>query len=307
MAAINFGDPAGDMVEEVTVVGDGNDRARVGREVLLEPEHAFSVEVVRGLVEEQQVGGLDEELAQRHAAALTTGQNGHRLIRRRTAQRVHRLIELRVDVPRIGGVDLGLELTHLLHQGIEVGVRIRHLFGDLIEAGELAEDVSGTQAHILNDGLRLIENGLLHEDANRVAGGQASLAVAGLIQAGHDLQDRGLTGTVRADHTDLGAREEAHGDIVEDDLVTDGLASLDHLINKLRHVTPFGWFGARPRARVRSYGTDPTRASEPPSGTQPSVILISASTVRISSLPLLTRVPRWLRIRSDLPETVPIF
>ena len=295
------------MVEEVTVVGDGNDRARVGREVLLKPEHALGVEVVRGLVEQQQVGSLNEELAQRHAAALTAGEDGHRLVRRRAAQRVHRLIKLRVDVPRVGGVDLSLELTHLLHQGVEVGVRIRHLFRDLIEAGELAEDVSGTQSHVFNDGLGLVENGFLHEDADRVAGGQASLAVAGLIQASHNLQDRGLTGTVRADHTDLSAREEAHGDIVEDDLVTDGLASLDHLINKLRHVTPFGWFGARPRARVPSYGTDPARAGEPPSGTQGSVILISAPFVRISPLPLLARVPRWLRIRSGLPKTVPIF
>ncbi|EJN46097.1 hypothetical protein HMPREF1137_1182 [Actinomyces sp. ICM39] len=37
------------------------------------------------------------------------------------------------------------------------------------------------------------------------------------------------------------------------------------------------------------------------------MILISAPFVGISPLPLLARVPRWLRIRSDLPETVPIF
>ena len=307
MTAVDLGDPAGDVVEEVAVVGDGDDRARVGREVLLEPEHALGVEVVRRLVEEQQVGGLDEELAQRHAAALTTGEDGHRLVRRRAAQGIHRLIELRVDVPRIGGIDLGLELTHLLHQSIEVGVRVRHLFGDLVEARELAEDLSGAQADVFNDGLRLIEDGLLHEDADGVTGGQTRLAIAGLIQAGHDLQDRGLTGTVGADHTDLGSREEAHGDIVEDDLVTDGLAGLDHLINKLRHVTPFGWFGARPRAHVPPYGTDPARASEPRSGTLGAVILISAPFFVNSPLPLLARVPRWLRMRSDLPKTVPIF
>ena len=101
------------------------------------------------------------------------------------------------------------------------------------------------------------------------------ISIAGLIQASHDLQDRGLTSSVGADHADLGAREKAHGDIVEDDLVTDGLASLDHLINKLRHVTPFGWFGARSRTRIHTYGSDPTWGSEPPTGTQASVILIS--------------------------------
>ena len=190
MTAVDLGDPAGDMVEEVAIVGDGDDRTRVGREVLLQPEHALGVEVVRGLVQQQQVGCLDEELAQRHAAALTTGEDRHRLVRRRAAQRVHRLVELRVNVPGISGVDLGLQLAHFFHERVEVSVRIRHLFGDLVEASKLAEDIGGAQANVLNDGLRLIKNGFLHEDADRVAGGQTSLAVAGLIQAGHDLQDR---------------------------------------------------------------------------------------------------------------------
>ena len=108
MTAVDLGDPAGDVVEEVTVVGNGDNRARVGREVLLQPEDGLGVQVVGRLVEEQQVGRLDEELAQRDAAALTTRQDGDRLIRRRTTQRVHRLIELGVDVPRIGRIDLRL-------------------------------------------------------------------------------------------------------------------------------------------------------------------------------------------------------
>ena len=275
MTAVDLGDPAGDVVEEVTVVGNGNDRARIGREVLLQPEDRLGVQVVGRLVEEQQVGRLDEELAQRDAAALATRQDGDRLIRRRATQRVHSLIELRVDVPCIGRIDLRLQLTHLVHEGIEVGVRVGHLFGDLIEAGKLSEDVGRAQAHVFDDGLRLIQDRLLHEDADRVAGGQASFTVAGLVQAGHDLQDRGLAGTVGADHADLGARKEGHGDIVEDDLVTDGLAGLDHLINKLRHVTPFGWFEARTRARVPLYRSDPVRAGSSTGARQASVILIS--------------------------------
>ena len=64
------------MIEEVTIVGHGNDRTRVGRKVLFEPEHTLGVEVVGGLVEQEQVGGLNEELAQRHAATFTTGEHG---------------------------------------------------------------------------------------------------------------------------------------------------------------------------------------------------------------------------------------
>src|SRR5205085_9864747 len=47
-------DPASDVVQEVAVVGDGHDGAGELLEVLLEPRHALGVEVVGGLVEQQQ-------------------------------------------------------------------------------------------------------------------------------------------------------------------------------------------------------------------------------------------------------------
>ena len=135
-AAVELEDPLGDVVQEVPVVGDGEDRALVLGEVLLEPLHALGVEVVGGLVEQQQVGLGQQQLAQRHPAALTAGQVGHRLVGRRAAQRVHRLLELGVDVPRVGGVELLLELAHLLHQ--LVGVVGGHQLGDLVVPVELA-------------------------------------------------------------------------------------------------------------------------------------------------------------------------
>ena len=126
-AAVELEDPLGDVVHEVAVVGHGDDGAVVGREVLLEPQHRLGVEVVGGLVEQQQVGLLQQQLAQRDAAALTTGEHGDVGVRRRAAQGVHRLLELGVEVPRVGGVDRLLELAHLLHQRVEVGVGLGHL------------------------------------------------------------------------------------------------------------------------------------------------------------------------------------
>ena len=74
-AAVDLGDPLGDVVQEVPVVGDGEDGAGVLGEVLLQPLHALGVEVVGGLVEQQQVRLLQQQLAQRDAAALTTGED----------------------------------------------------------------------------------------------------------------------------------------------------------------------------------------------------------------------------------------
>lgn len=166
-AAVDLADPLGDVVEEVPVVGDGDDGAGVLREVLLQPLHGLGVQVVGGLVEEQQVGGLQQQLAQRDAAALTTGEVGDRPVAGRAAQRVHGLLQLGVQVPRVGVVEVLLELAHLLHQ--RVGVVGRHELGDLVEAVELAHGLGGAVLHVLQHGLGLVQRRLLEEHADGVA------------------------------------------------------------------------------------------------------------------------------------------
>ena len=52
MAAIEFENPAGDIVEEIAVVRDGDDRAFVLLKMLLQPLHGLGIEMVRRLVEQ---------------------------------------------------------------------------------------------------------------------------------------------------------------------------------------------------------------------------------------------------------------
>jgi len=73
--------------------------------VLLEPQHTLCVQVVRRLVEEQQVGLLEQQLAKRDTASLATGEHRDVGVRRRATQRVHGLLELGVEVPRLGVVE----------------------------------------------------------------------------------------------------------------------------------------------------------------------------------------------------------
>ena len=219
-------------------MGDGDDGAGVLREVLLQPLHGLGVQVVGGLVEEQQVGGLEQQLAQRDAAALATGEVGDRPVAGRAAQGVHGLLQLGVEVPRVGVVQVLLELAHLVHQ--RVGVVGRHQLGDLVEALELAHDLGGAVLDVLQDRLGLVERRLLQEDADGVAGRQERVAVGRLLQARHDLEHGGLTGTVRADHTDLRAGQEAQGDVVKDHLVAVRLARLAHGVDELSQEKPSG-------------------------------------------------------------------
>jgi hypothetical protein len=137
------------------------------REVLLEPQHALGVEVVGGLVEEEQVGLLQEQLAERDAALLTTGEVGDRRVGRRAAERIHRLLELGVEVPGVGGVDGFLQRSHLGEQCVEVGVGLGHRSSEIsLNRSTFVLDLAEALLHVLEHGLRLVEHGLLHEDAD---------------------------------------------------------------------------------------------------------------------------------------------
>ena len=62
-AAVEFQDPAGDVVQEITVVGDGDDRTLVMLQVGFQPLDALRVEVVGRFVEEQHVGLAEQQAA----------------------------------------------------------------------------------------------------------------------------------------------------------------------------------------------------------------------------------------------------
>src|SRR5262249_25716075 len=70
-AAIELEDPPGDVVEEVAVVRDGHDRALVLGEEALEPRDGLRVQVVRRLVEQQEVGRAEQQSAERDPASLS--------------------------------------------------------------------------------------------------------------------------------------------------------------------------------------------------------------------------------------------
>ena len=135
-SAVDLTDPSHHVVEEVTVVSDAQHRSRVALQVTFQPSYRFGVQVVGGLVEQQQIGLLQQQLAQCHAAPLTARQHIDDGVRRRATQRIHGLLETGIDIPGIAGVELGLQLAHLGQQGVEVGVRIGHRLRDLVESAQ---------------------------------------------------------------------------------------------------------------------------------------------------------------------------
>jgi hypothetical protein len=235
LAAVDLEDPLRDVVEEVPVVRDGDHGAGVLLQVLLEPLHTLGIEMVGRLVEQQEIRLLEQQLAQGDPALLAAGQDGHVGIARRAPEGVHGLVELGIQIPGVPMVDVLLQPAHLGKQGVEVGVRVGQLDGDLVEAVDHGLGLGDALLNVLQDGFGLVEHGLLHEDPDGVALHELGLTVGYVVDPGHDLEQAGLAGAVRADHADLRARQERQGDVIKDDLVSVRLASLAKGVDELSH------------------------------------------------------------------------
>jgi hypothetical protein len=119
-AAIELENPAGDVVEEVAIVRHAHDGAGIVLEEPLEPRDRLGVEMVRRLVQQQEVRRLEKQPAQRHAAPLAAREFRDVGVSRRQPERVHRQLQPRVEVPRVGGFDLVLDLRLLVQDLIHL-------------------------------------------------------------------------------------------------------------------------------------------------------------------------------------------
>ncbi len=132
LASFQLEDPLGHVVEEVPVVGDRHDGARVVAEEPFEPVDRLGVEVVGRFVEQQQVGAAEQQAAQGDTAALATGEHGHVGVVGWAAQRVHGDVDVAFERPGVGGGDLVFEDRLLLADLVVVGVGVGPLGHDLV-------------------------------------------------------------------------------------------------------------------------------------------------------------------------------
>ncbi|MGY3651612.1 hypothetical protein ACVWW2_006903 [Bradyrhizobium sp. LM4.3] len=209
LAAIELEDPTRDVVEEVAIMGDDQDRAGIVAQMPFQPRHGFCVEMVGRFVEQQEFGLVEQQLAQRDAAALAAGEFRDLGIVGRAAQRVHGLVDLAVEIPEALSLDLVLQLGHLV-RGL-LGIIHRQLIV-AIEDGLLLGDA---QHDVLAHAECRIEMRLLFEIADAGALGDPGLAVVLLVEAGHDLEQRRLARAVDTEDADLGVRVERQMDVIE--------------------------------------------------------------------------------------------
>ena len=196
-------------------MGDGHHGAGKALQEDLQPLHALGVQVVGGLVQQQHVGLGQQQLAQRHAALLAARELADHGVPWRQAQRVGGDLELVLAVGA-GGGDHGFEPALLLAQGVEVGIGFGVGGVDFFQPGLGRVDLAHGQLDFLTHGVLGVELRLLRQVADVQAGHRRGLALDLLVDASHDLEQRGLARAVQAQHADLGAREEAERDVLQD-------------------------------------------------------------------------------------------
>lgn len=207
-----------DRLDQVDVVGDHDEAAAVGLEVVAQPDDGVGVEVVGRLVQEQGVGVREEDPGQLDTAALTAGE------------RVQRLAEHPVGQAERGGDGGGLGLGGVSALGEELRLQALVLLHGLLAGGALpVRHPVLVLAHLAQDRVETAggEDAVSGEDVE-VAGARVLREVAHLAGLGDGapggralareaLGEGGLARSVAADEADAVALGDAEGSGFDED------------------------------------------------------------------------------------------
>ena len=203
-------------VEEPAVVGDHHERAAPGQQVAGQPVHAGHVQMVGGLVEDQQVGVADQQRGQGDPAAFATGHRPDRGLQPEVAH-----AEAVEDLPDAG------------------------VAGPLVLGAHAVGQPGGAQHHV-PDGERRVQHEGLREGGDAQVtpvGDPAGVRVLGL---GEHAQQGRLAGAVEADDPDAGVVVQPEGDVGEQ--LTGGAVALVDPVE----IDDIGHDGSRLPARPAS-------------------------------------------------------
>ena len=171
-------DAVGHALQEVAVVGDHDETAVEFPQAVLQPDDHVAVQVVRRLVQDEDIRRMEQDGGEGHALALAAGEGAHGLGKVRDAQ--------------AGEHGLGL----VFHEG--AGVR-----------GEVGKDL------LQDRGLR-VHLGVLGQEADLHVGVPADGAAVRHLLARQDAEKAALAGAVDADDADLVPLVEIEGDIIQE-------------------------------------------------------------------------------------------
>ncbi len=301
LAAVELEDPLGDVVEEVAVVGDEHDGAGVFLQVPLEPGDALGVEVVGRLVQEQEVGALEQDLAERDAPAFAAGERARR--RRRPAG--SRMASMAISMRRSRSQPSAASMASWTWACSSSSASISSASGPspsrvLISSNrvEVGADRRDGDLDVAAHVERRVEHRLLGQVADRDPRGRPGRPDVVGLDPGHDPQERALARAVAPDHADLGPGIERQPDVLEDVLLAVGLGEVFDGEDILgRHKVSLEFVGSM----------SVTSSSKVTGSTRPMRRAVGRSSVRLegmrwSSGSLKVRQERGLRCHAGIPR-----
>jgi hypothetical protein len=198
------------------------ERAGVVVEEALEPEDRLDVEVVRRLVQQEDVGPAEEDPGHRHAHLPAAREGPDVAVDDLVgeAEPLEDLLRLRLELVPAPLLVLVLHLAEALEDLLHL-VGARGVGQRVLEVHQLVVQVADPAA----PGNRLLEDrpprhllDVLAEVADGELLRDGNVAVVGVLLPGDHPEDGGLAGAVRADETRLLTRVELERGVDEEDL-----------------------------------------------------------------------------------------
>ena len=182
-------------VEKLPIVRDEQKRSRVAPQPDLQPHDRIEIQMVRGLVEEEQIRGRGESPCQRGAHSPAAGQSVERsrLVAWRKAETTQNAARVRIG--RIS-VD-GLQVRVCSGLGVRVAARL-----GVCESRPNRRNSRIAAYHVVDQG-HIPWRCFLSDSRGGDAGGQVDGAAIGLELAEQQRDEARLAGTVHSYHTDL--------------------------------------------------------------------------------------------------------
>src|SRR5438552_11231370 len=202
-----------DLVEEPPVMGRDHSRCALLDEEVLQPLRRRHIEVVRGFVEEQNVGVIEQQAREPETGSLATRERSERAID-----------EPAEAAPAKDPPERRLEVVpaRVLEVMLRIGIafeRRRIAARDLVlETPQLALELTemrGRATRVLDDRARRILEELLPQEADPGAARERDGAAVGRIETGRDAQQRGLPRPIRADEADAVALADPERDVLQ--------------------------------------------------------------------------------------------
>ena len=206
-ASVDFGDLGDDAVHELAVVRGHEQGTGVGLQKLLKPDNAFEVEVVGGLVHQEDVGASQQHPREGDAHLPPAGECADVAIDLVVleAEPVEDFAGLSFERVAVQVLIFFLDLAKAVEDFVEFAGAVG-IFHGVLEGFEFVVEVA--QPAAAGDGF--VEHGaaghlldVLPEVADGELFGQRDIALIGLFFANHHAEEGGFAGTVGAYEPDL--------------------------------------------------------------------------------------------------------